>query len=248
MGQSTRNQIPITAQRAFLIPLPPLPEQRKIAKILSTWDRAIELTDNLIAAKQHRKKALMQRLLTGKVRFPGFTTGWVFQPFSVLFRTVSIKNLQVKTAEYRDTGNYPIVDQGQSLIVGYTNTDHVFKDVPVIIFGDHTRIVKWVDFPFVPGADGTQVLTTTKELNIRLGYYLLQRAQLSNLGYSRHFKLLKALEFKAPTDYAEQFKIAEILSTIDREVEALERLKRRQQEQKKGLIQQLLTGKIRVKA
>ncbi len=72
MGQSTRNQVPITAQREFTCILPPLPEQQKIAAILSTWDRAIELTEKLIATKQKRKQALMQQLLTGKLRLPGF--------------------------------------------------------------------------------------------------------------------------------------------------------------------------------
>lgn len=75
-GASQVNLNPTTLKIHYYIPLPPLPEQRKIAEILSTWDRAIELTEQLIAAKQRRKQALMQRLLTGKVRFPGFAEPW----------------------------------------------------------------------------------------------------------------------------------------------------------------------------
>lgn len=68
MAQSTRNQVPITAQRKFFVALPPLSEQRKIAAILGTWDAAIATAERLVAALRARKRALMQRLLTGQVR------------------------------------------------------------------------------------------------------------------------------------------------------------------------------------
>lgn len=74
IGQAVTG-INIGEVRRLALPIPPLPEQRKIAAILSTWDRAIELTEKLIAAKQRRKQALMQQLLTGKVRLPGFSGG-----------------------------------------------------------------------------------------------------------------------------------------------------------------------------
>ncbi len=73
---SAMNFFGITDTGKFQISLPPLPEQRKIAEILSTWDEAIDLTAQLIAAKQRRKQGLMQQLLTGKVRFPGFEGEW----------------------------------------------------------------------------------------------------------------------------------------------------------------------------
>jgi len=76
MVQSTRNQIPITTQRELFIPFPPLPEQRAIAAILSTWDEAITITERLIVALRQRKQTLMQMLLTGEVRFPGFEDEW----------------------------------------------------------------------------------------------------------------------------------------------------------------------------
>ena len=72
MAQSTRNQVPITTQRKFYLVLPPLIEQKKIAGLISTWDEGIRLVEALIAAKEQRKRGLMQRLLTGQVRFPGF--------------------------------------------------------------------------------------------------------------------------------------------------------------------------------
>ncbi len=67
----------------------------------------------------------------------------------------------------------PIVDQGKQLVSGYTNNNEVYLDIPVIVFGDHTRIVKWIDFEFAQGADGTQVLKNMKNLHAKFAYYLL---------------------------------------------------------------------------
>ena len=96
------------------VSLPPLPEQRAIAAILGTWDKAIALTEQRIAAAEQRKKALMQQLLTGRVRFPEFVVeAWKKYEFGDLFESVSARKNQIKKSEYRDTGKYPVVDQGQ---------------------------------------------------------------------------------------------------------------------------------------
>ena len=119
--------------------------------------------------------------------------------------------------------------------------------MPVIVFGDHTRIIKWVDFPFVVGADGTQLLKTKSICDLKYGFYMLSNLRLPNLGYSRHFKVVKESTFYVPSNPKEQTKIEGIFSLVDHELDffssMLETLKR----QKKGLMQKLLTGKIRVK-
>lgn len=92
MRQTTRNQIPITTQREFVFAIPPLPEQKKIAQILSTWDQAITATERLLENSQQRKKGLMQQLLTGKKRLPGFEGEWEWLKANEIFRTVSKKN------------------------------------------------------------------------------------------------------------------------------------------------------------
>ncbi len=145
------------------VPVPPLPEQKKIAKILSTWDKAITTTEQLLANSQQQKKALMQQLLTGKKRLLDsndvrFSGEWRFITFDDVFKVNNKKSAQVKSSDYLEAGAVPVVDQGKQLIVGYCNNEERYTDIPVIVFGDHTRCLKWVDFDFCPGADGTQVL------------------------------------------------------------------------------------------
>ncbi|MEJ5156457.1 restriction endonuclease subunit S [Gluconobacter wancherniae] len=229
----------------FPVKLPPLPEQKKIAAILSTWDRAIEGTEKLLANSQQQKKALMQQLLTGKNRLPGFTGEWKRQSFKVIFDVDNQKDTQTPASKYKEEGRIPIVDQGKTFISGYTDANTVYENVPVIIFGDHTRVIKWVDFLFSPGADGTQVLRTWANTLNKFGYYLLQNVDLPNLGYSRHMKELKEQIFHCPP-LPEQKAIASVLTTADEEITALESDLTRLRQEKKALMQQLLTGKRRV--
>jgi type I restriction enzyme S subunit len=227
---------------------PPLKEQTKIAQILSTWDRAIEILGKLINTKAELKKYLIQKLLNGEVQFKEFKhEKWIEHEYDDLFETISGKKNQITKERYRDDGKYPIVDQGQSRIVGYTNEEKVFLNVPIIVFGDHTRIIKWIDFPFVVGADGTQLLKTKSICDLKYGFYILSNMRLTNLGYSRHFKIVKESSFYVPTNKKEQNKVVRTLSLFDRDLEILSTIMDKILAQKKGLMQKLLTGKIRVK-
>lgn len=221
--------------------------QKKIAQLLFTWDKAITTTEHLLSNRQQQKKALMQRLLTGKQRFTGFEGEWKYASFDELFKVSNKKSAQVKSTEYLSFGGIPIVDQSQKLIAGYTNSVKPYTDVPVIVFGDHTRCLKWVDFSFALGADGTQVLKTTPALIDKYGFYLLCNTEIPNLGYSRHMKELKEKDFKFPLELNEQQKIASVLSAADAEITTIQNQIDNLKQQKKALMQQLLTGKRRVK-
>lgn len=234
--------------RSLKICLPPVDEQKKIAEVLSTWDQAIETVSNLINAKTKLKKGLMQKLLTGTMRFNEFKEHWADHEYDDLFETVSAKKNQVAKEKYKEIGKYPIVDQGQSRIVGYTDEDKVFKNVPIIVFGDHTRIIKWVDFPFVVGADGTQLLKTKSICDLKYGFYVFSNLRLPSLGYSRHFKVVKESTFYIPSNPKEQMKITETLSSMDNELDYLIAILEMLKNQKQGLMQKLLTGKIRARA
>ena len=178
-----------------------------------------------------------------------FSQPWKKFEFETLFYTEKgIKSKQIQTKDYKVKGKYPIIDQGQKEVTAFCNdANKLYNNVPVIVFGDHTRILKFIQYPFIIGADGTQLLKTNDLLLLRFGFYLLCNTKIKNLGYSRHMSLLKEKIFNLPSDISEQQAIADVLSTADDEIDLLNKKLTLFKEQKKGLMQQLLTGNIRVK-
>jgi type I restriction enzyme, S subunit len=140
--------------------------------------------------------------------------------FDKFFKNISSKPYQISKDKYLDEGLYPIVDQGQKYIVGYSNDNSKLYKInhPIIIFGDHTRIIKYIDFDFIVGADGTKILYTDNTVHIKYAYYQLLHTKIESLGYSRHYKLLKEKEFiKHPLDQQKQ-----IAKTLDKANELIE--------------------------
>lgn len=136
-------------------------------------------------------------------------------------RLGSVNKLQ--TQDYRPSGRFPIIDQGQSLIAGWTDDDSglIDHDLPVVVFGDHTRAFKYVDFPFVRGADGTQVLKPTSDIDALFFFYALRGIDLPSRGYNRHFKALKEKKIGIP-EAAEQANIALTLRLVEATLEIQE--------------------------
>lgn len=119
---------------------------------------------------------------------------------------------KVQRKDFLDEGKYPIVSQEDDFINGYWNKEaDLFRlDRPAVIFGDHTRTLKYVDFDFVLGADGVKVLKPKTFLHPKFFYHQLHTAKLDSLGYARHYRLLKEHDVSYP-NLAEQQRIAEIL-------------------------------------
>jgi type I restriction enzyme, S subunit len=126
----------------------------------------------------------------------------------------------VQTKDYRREGSYPIVDQSQNRIAGWTNSREFLIEapLPLIVFGDHTRIFKFIDFPFVRGADGTQVLKPRSGIDPRFFFYALRAVNLQSRGYNRHFTMLKSAMVPLPP-FEEQVLIAQHLRLLDTAVE-----------------------------
>lgn len=121
-------------------------------------------------------------------------------PFTEVFDDISSQFIKIKLKEINNSGMYPVIDQSEEFISGYTD------DIPkskakrnVIVFGDHTKILKYVDFPFIKGADGVKVLSLRNENhNIKYFYYFLKTLNLPDLGYSRYYKILKESYIPVP--------------------------------------------------
>ena len=138
----------------------------------------------------------------------------MIKAFDEVFVDQTKYGTKVKTDEYQEMGRNPIIDQGQNEIAGYTDRENgLYTELPVIIFGDHTRVIKYVDKPFFLGADGTKVLRSKiADANYKYLYYALKNVKIPNTGYNRHFKWLKETEI----EYPEPIKQMEIVEVLDR--------------------------------
>lgn len=140
----------------------------------------------------------------------------MLKKFDEVFDDYTKYGTKIKAEQYHTIGSNIIIDQGQSDIAGYTDlTDGLFTDVPVIVFGDHTRIIKYINRPFFLGADGTKILKSKiPDANYKYLYYALKNAKIPNTGYNRHFKWLKQLSISYP-EYQKQRIIVEILDKLE---------------------------------
>jgi type I restriction enzyme S subunit len=154
-----------------------------------------------------------------------------------------IKVGKIKQKEYKRIGEYPVIDQSQNYIAGYTDEkDKLYQGVlPVIIFGDHTRIFKFVDFPFVTGADGVKViLTDNSKFDSKFFYYAMLELKIESRGYNRHYPLLREKKISHPP-ILEQQKIARVLGKIQQAIEQQDKIIEATKNLKKSLMQKLFT-------
>lgn len=212
----------------FEIPLPPLPEQHRIVEILDQAD----------ALRRQRREAgeLSKRILPALFREmfgdPNRNDrNWPTNDFEATFEDVSRLGNKIPRSEYLPEGEVPVIDQGQEEVAGFWNnqSDKYRGNLPVILFGDHTRIFKLIEHPFCIGADGVRLLNPRK-MNPHFAYSMLSMLEIPSRGYSRHFKELKGLFYiNPPVDLQERFgkvlvqmrKTAQITSTSAATLETL---------------------------
>lgn len=143
--------------------------------------------------------------------------GWTYKKFEdCLVKAPKAK--QVQTSEYNAGSKYPIISQEDKMISGYCDDSSLLYhiDCPIVIFGDHTRGLKYVDFDFVVGADGVKILIPKDFLRAKYLFYYLQWYKIPSLGYSRHYKLLKEINIPVPPLSEQQRIVSELdlLSSI----------------------------------
>ena len=146
--------------------------------------------------------------------------GWLEVLTADTFSQISTGTKKVKTKDCKAVGKFPVIDQGQADIAGFVDDESKVINVvkPLVIFGDHTRAIKWIIKDFVPGADGTKVLEAANFLEPKYFYYQLRSLELPDKGYARHFRYLNETSFKvAPLAEQQQIaaKLDELLAQVD---------------------------------
>ena len=157
---------------------------------------------------------------------------------------------KVQSRDYKPAGRFPVIDQGQEQIAGWTDDANAVIDapLPLVVFGDHTRTFKFLDVPFARGADGTQLLRPKPEIDPLFFFYACRSIDLPARGYNRHFTVLKEKELSYPTGGDEQKAIAGVLrqteSALQKQFELLQTL----QELKQATMRELFTRGLRGEA
>ncbi len=234
----------------FKIPVPPLSEQKKIADCLSTWDVAIEKQSALINALTQRKKALMQQLLTGKKRLPGFSDEWKEVKLGEICEIK--KGSQINKIELSSNLGFPVINGGIEPS-GYHDDWNVAENTITISEGGNScGFINFIKEKFWSGGHCYTLQNLKININKIFLFYFLKNSenQIMKLRVGSGLpniqqKDIKNFEILLPK-IEEQTAIAEILATADRELQLQKEKLAQLQTQKKGLMQVLLTGKKRL--
>ena len=169
---------------------------------------------------------------------------WGMLPFARCLKKVKSKKVSsIPKNEYQELGEFPVIDQGAAFISGWTDSTEsvIFDNFPVVIFGDHTRIFKYVDFPFAMGADGTKLLYANGDvLDALFFYFALMNLRVPNKGYNRHYKYLREFSVVCPP-LPEQRAIAHVLRSIQEAKAARQREIELERERKAALMDYLFS-------
>ncbi len=245
---STMKHLNVGDLESEYIPIPPLSEQEKIAGMLGTWDEAIEKLSDLIEQKKLLKKGLMQRLLTGKTRLSTFTQPWKDIELSDLLNYEQPSKYLVGEILPYDKNKIPVLTANKAFILGSTDdSSGIYTQGDCIIFDDFTTDIKYVNFPFKVKSSAIKILTPKTNTNLKFVYEQMKCIKYPLAGHKRYYlSEYQYITISIP-DISEQQAIADVLSTADDEINLLNQKLEALKEQKKGLMQQLLTGQIRVK-
>lgn len=255
-GSTGRQRVPEGVLLDLLMPDMESKEQKQAADALELIQSAIAAEERAMQNAQALKQSAMRELFTKGLRGEAqketdigpIPESWDATKVSesvIPFRFERSK--QLPKSAYCSSGHWPIIDQGQTFVAGYTNNEAkiISSEKPLIIFGDHTRIFKFVDFPFALGADGTKPLYATDEFEPKYLYFAFSHLEIPSRGYNRHYTILSEMQIPKPS-LDEQREITAILSAIDHKVQ-LHCQKRAVLEQLfQSLLHKLMTGEIRV--
>lgn len=222
-------------------------EQQLIANALSDIDELIFSLEKLIAKKKAVKQGAMQDLLTGKKRLPGFSGEWEMLRLEQILDYEQPINYIVGNEDYTYSGT-PVLTAGKSFVLGYTNEDFgIFTDLPIILFDDFLTASRYVDFKFKVKSSAVKMLKKRRSQdNIRVIFEMMQLIDFQVVDHQRHWiSQFSKLTIKLP-NADEQNAIADTIANMDNEIESLEKKLAKYRNIKQGMMQQLLTGQIRL--
>ena len=214
--------------------LPPKSEQKRLAELLWAADEMIE--------KEKRELEKVEELLKFDIANTlGYCKDGQYrshkQQLTKISEVITKEKFEIgklDTEHYQPHGKYPIIDQGKSFIAGYSDFDNlVYKgSLPVVVFGDHTTIVKFVDFPFIVGADGTKIIKANEKLmSTKFLYYTIKNLHIIPQGYRRHFSILKEFEIplfsiaKQDECIAKWNKLDDLVKTLGQQIKTAQQIK-----------------------
>lgn len=231
--------------KTFLL-CPPLVEQERIAKALSDVDTLISDLDALIAKKRDIKQGVIQQLVSGAKRLGKFDGPWRECKLGEALNYEQPTAYIVSDTEYIEHG-IPVLTAGKSFVLGYTAEKiGIYDKGDVIIFDDFTTDSKYVSFPFKAKSSAMKMLTANEGYDLRFMYELLSMIDYKPSDHMRHWiGMFSKLSVSIPS-YEEQVAISKILKSMDDDIATLEEKKAKYEAIKQGMMQELLTGKIRL--
>ena len=266
---TTFNAITGNQLKNFEIPVPPLAEQRRIVAKLDTLftqlDAAVDSLKQTQTQLQRYRRSILKVAFDGELTrkwreehsskpqsaeaSTGLPKDWERTTVGCVIKNISLTGKKLKKRDYESDGELPVIDQGLSFIGGYTNNEKlkVECELPVIVFGDHTKAIKYVDFDFVGGADGIKVIKSQEMYHSKLFYYFIRAISLPDRGYSRHFQFLERAQISIPPLTEQTQIVSEIerhLSVVD-EIEATIKSELKRAERlRQSILKHAFSGKL----
>lgn len=174
---------------------------------------------------------------------------WKVAELGEVCEKISLNGIKIKQKDYLSEGRFPVVDQGQDLIGGYFNDERLVipNEPPYIIFGDHTKVKKYINFRFIAGADGVKVLKPHSIYDSKFFFYLIHTVNIPDKGYARHFQFLEKVEIPIPPlpeQLAIVSKIEELFSELDNGKQQLLAAQQQLKVYRQSLLKAAFEGKL----
>jgi type I restriction enzyme, S subunit len=179
----------------------------------------------------------------------GWPKNWKRVELGNVCEKISLNGIKIKQKEYLSEGKFPVIDQGQELIGGYFNDEKLVvpNEPPYVVFGDHTKVKKFINFKFIAGADGVKVLKSSPEYEPKFFYYLLYTVNIPDKGYARHFQFLEKANIPLPPIEVQQqivSKIEELFSELDKGIEEIKTAQQQLKVYRQAVLKWAFEGKL----